>query len=440
MKGEFKMSVFSFIMSIFMFFASLFLPKVPQPAVPEITDDGFVPVMRFVATSDTHINTMGDEGCERLTKLIRSAYAISDADNDYKELDAMVFSGDITDNGFIGSFASFAAVTDSELREGTERLGVVSKNHDSYTFLNNSLKIYTAFTGQETDFHRVINGFHFIGVSRSATLKQYTDEQVKWLDENLAAAVAESPEKPVFVFQHEHVIDTVYGSSKEDGWGMDTFRAVLEKYPQAIHISGHSHFPANDPRAIWQDSFTAINDGGLAYFELAIDGKNGQFPEGYKSMTQALVVEVDAENRVLVRVLDVDKGVFVKEFLIDNVTQENKQKYNPEYRKQLAEAPFFEEGAELSVERNRKKLTVSLPQAKVEGDNEVFAYRIEVTDASGKTVHSSFVFSEYYFAERCETVKFDDFRLTGKGKYTVNVVAEDVWGNRSEALVTDIEI
>lgn len=433
------MSVISVIMSIFMFFASLFTPGVAVTA-PQAVDDGFVPVMRFAVTSDTHINTMGDTGCERLTRFIRSAYAISDADSDYNGLDAVVFAGDITDNGFVGSFASFAAITDAELREGTERLGVVSKNHDSYLLSNNSLKLYTALTGQETDFHRVINGFHFIGVSRSDTLKQYTDEQVKWLDENLAAAVAESPEKPVFVFQHEHVRDTVYGSSKEDGWGLETFSAVLEKYPQAVHISGHSHFPANDPRAVWQDSFTAINDGGLAYFELAIDGKNGQFPEGYKSMTQALIIEVDAENRVLVKVLDVDKGMFIKEFLIDNITEENKQKYNPEYRKQLSEAPFFEEGAELTTEKDGRKITVSIPQAEVRGDNEVFAYRLEVTDSNGKIVRSASVFSGYYFAERPETVTFDSFRLLRKGSYKVSVVAEDVWGNISPKLETTVEI
>ena len=40
-------------------------------------------------------------------------------------------------------------------------------------------------------------------------------------------------------------------------------------------------------------------------------------------MTQALVIEIDADNRVLVRVLDVDAGVYLREFLIDNVTEEN---------------------------------------------------------------------------------------------------------------------
>lgn len=426
------MRLLSFLLSIFTFYASSMIPSFTAP-VPEIPQDDFVPVMRFVATSDTHISTLGDEGCERLSAMMKTAYAISEADEDYKNLDAVVFSGDITDNGFLSSFLSFAAVSDLEIREGTERLAVVSKAHDSYTFQNGSLNVYTALTGQETDFHRVINGFHFIGISRSDSLKHYTDEQVKWLDENIAEAVAADPEKPVFVFQHEHVRDTVYGSSKSDGWGLETFTEVLKKYTQVVHISGHSHFPANDPRAIWQGEFTAINDGGLAYFELAVDGKNGQFPEEKDRMTQALIIEVDADNRVLVKVLDVNEGTIMREFLIDNITEENKEKYSFETRKEAASAPVFDEDAVLSYEKKGLKHYITVPQAKVSEDNEVFVYRIYVINEKGKTVHEDWAFSDYFFSDKPESITFDGF-ITLNKSFTVKVCAEDVWGNTSDYL------
>ncbi len=429
------MSIISTIVSIFTVFATLISPRFAAP-VPEVAEDDFVPVMRFVATSDTHIKTLGDTGCQRLTKMIKTAYALSDADKDYNNLDAVVFSGDITDDGWFDSFAAFTATTDAELREGTERLAVVAKSHDGYMFSSQSLDIYSAMTGQETDFHRVINGFHFIGVSRSDSLEQYTQEQAEWLDRELAKAVAESPEKPVFVFQHEHVLNTVYGSSKTDGWGIDHFTAVLEKYPQVIHISGHSHFPANDPRAIWQGKFTAINDGGLAYFELAVDGKNGQFPDGKDRQTQALIIEVDAENNVLVKVLDVDAGKFVNEFLIDNVTQTNKTKYNPENRKNNSAAPVFSKNAELDVVKKGAIYSVTVPQATVGGDNEVFVYRITVTDANGNEIHKAWQFSEYYFADRADSITFDSFLAINAAE--IKVVAEDVWGNTSEPLTAKI--
>ena len=417
------------ILGVFTFFASLVCPSFESP-VPEIQQDDFVPVMRFVATSDTHINTFGDKGFRRTSAMIKTAYAISEADKDYKKLDAVVFSGDLTDNGYRDSFYAFAAVTDHEIREGTERLAVVAKAHDGFTFQNNSLKVFKVITGQETDFHRVINGFHFIGVSRSETLEHYTDEQIKWLDENIAAAVEADPEKPVFVFQHEHVLNTVYGSSETDGWGVDTFTDVLTKYPQVVHISGHSHFPANDPRAVWQGSFTAINDGGLSYFELAVDGENEQYPEGKERMSQALIVEVDADNRVLVKVLDVDEGRIMREFLIDNITEKNKTKYSFDARKEGADAPCFSEDAALSLEKKAGKYYVTVPQASTSEDNEVFVYRLSVVDGNGKTVREAWVFSQYFFSDRPESITFDGFSASEKN-LAVRVCAEDVWGNRS---------
>ena len=422
----------SVILSIFTLFASLMSPDFVAP-VPEMKADDFVPVMRFVATSDTHIEELGDFGCQRTSAMIKTAYAISDADEDYKNLDAVVFSGDLTDNGLKKSFYAFAATTDNELREGTERLALVAKAHDSYRYSKNSLKVFSEITGQESDFHRVIVGYHFIGISRSNTLKHYTEDQVKWLDEQIAAAVADAPEKPVFVFQHEHVKGTVYGSSETDGWGLDVFTDVLKKYPQVVHISGHSHFPANDPRAVWQGEFTAINDGGLSYFELAVDGKNGQFPEEKERMSQALIIEVDKDNRVLVKVLDVDEGKIMREFLIDNITEENKTKYSFETRKESALAPVFPEGSALSYKKDGLKHYITVPQAEVSEDNEVFVYRIAVLNEKGRTVHEDWVFSDYYFAERPDTVTFDGFIALGKN-LTVKVCAEDVWGNRSAEL------
>ena len=422
----------SIILSVFTLLASVTTPSYVAP-VPEMQKDDFIPVMRFVAASDTHIEDFGDVGSQRTSKMLKTAYAISDADEDYKNLDAVVFSGDITDNGKKKSFYAFTAITDNEIREGTERLAVVSKAHDGYSMSYNSLKFFTGLTGQETDFHRVIGGFHFIGISRSATLKHYTNAQVKWLDENIAAAVAADPEKPVFVFQHEHVRDTVYGSSKSDGWGLDVFSDVLVKYPQVVHISGHSHFPANDPRAVWQGSFTAINDGGLAYYELAVDGRNGQFPEEKERQSQVLIIEVDADNRVLVKVLDVDEGKIMREFLIDNITEENKTKYSFETRKEAATAPVFSEGAELKYEKKDGKHYITVPQANVSEDNEVFIYRINVLNDKGKVTYKDWTFSDYFFSDMPESITFDGF-ITLRNNFTVRVYAEDVWGNQSEPL------
>ncbi len=432
-------ALYSVIVSFLMLLCSFSLPFTNAP-VPENPEDDFVPVMRFVVTSDTHIASLGDKGCSRVTKMIKSAYKIAETDTDYTALDAVVFCGDITDRGTFTAFSAFTATTNKVIKGDTQRLAVVAKAHDGGTYSSDSLEMFTALTGQETDFHRVINGFHYIGISRADSEEvHYTAEQISWLDAQLAEAVAEDPSKPVFVFQHEHVKDTVYGSRSNDGWGVDYFTDVLNKYPQVIHISGHSHYPANDPRTIWQGTFTAINDGGLAYYEFTVDNETSVHPDGSKSMTQALIIETDAHGNVRVRVLDVDEGEFVAEYLVDNVSEPVKTKYAPEYRKAASSAPVFSEDAALVIEKSLGKYTVSVPQAKTGDDNKVFLYRITITDKDGNTVYSDKALSEYYFASVPSTIEFTGISL-GKGSYTVSVIAEDVWDNVSEAITAELTV
>lgn len=431
------MSIYSLILSFLMIFTSIFVPFANVP-VPETIEDDFVPVLRFVATSDTHVIALGDKPSYRIANMVKSAYAIAENDPDYKYLDAVTFSGDITDDGTFTSFSAFTAVTDKVIKDGTERLTVLAQSHDGNTYGAKSLEMFTSLTGQETDFHRVIKGYHFIGISRSPYDDiQYSEEQLMWLDAELKAATEAAPEQPVFVFNHEHIKNTVFGSYDCDGWGVDYFTEILNKYPQVIDISGHSHYPANDPRAIWQGTFTALNAGGLAYYEFTVDSETSVHPDKSKTMTQALVVEVDADNRVLVRVLDVDKGCFVAEYLIDNVTESVKTKYDHSVRKANSTGPVFAKGDELDVNECLGIVSVKVPQAEVGEDNKVYLYRLSVTDENGNEVYSAWELSQYYFANVPESISFDTFTVSA-GKYTVSVVAEDIWGNQSAALTYEI--
>lgn len=426
-------ALYSLILSFLMLFASIFVPLAKAP-VPEAVEDDFVPVLRFIATSDTHITALGDKGCTRIAKMINSAYAIAENDSDYNKLDAVVFSGDITDDGTFTAFSAFTATTDKAIKDGTERLAIVAKSHDGGTYDAESLEIFTALTGQETDFHRVINGYHFIGISRAPEDGvHYSEEQVKWLDSELKKATEAAPLQPVFVFQHEHVQNTVFGSYTYDGWGMTTFTDVLNKYPQVVHISGHSHYPVNDPRSIWQGAFTAVGDGGLAYYEFTVDDETSVHPDDSKSMTQALLVEVDALNRVRIRCLDVDAGEFVADYLVDNVASPVKVKYSHDVRRALSSAPVFSDAAALAVKKSVGKYTVVVPQASVGEDNKVYLYRITVIDASGNEKYSAWELSQYYLADVPGEISFKNISLSDGD--TISVVAEDVWGNQSEALI-----
>lgn len=418
---------FTFLMSIFGGLQSVDMPK-------DIEDD-FVPAFRFVAASDTHVMTLGDTGCRRITKMMKQAYALSDADADYNTVDAVVVSGDITDDGAMMSYAAYAATFDSVLRDETKLLSLVAVNSHDGNFYGKqaSLDMFEHVMQQDSDSHIVVNGYHFISLSGSGDEDyHYTPDQVEWLDEQLSIAVADAPQQPVFVFQHEHITDTVFGSRTHEGWGVPYFTDVLAKYPQVIDMSGHSHYPANDPRSIWQDSFTAIGDGGLSYAEFSVDGVNTIHPTNYRTVAQALILEVDADNRVLVKVLDITAGEILCTYLIDNVTDPVKTKYSHEARTLAANAPVFAADAALTLKNGLFGTAVTVPQASVEGDNEVFIYRIFVKNEAGEVLYSAWEFSQYYFADRPDSITFSFAKPVGAAY--AEVVAEDVWGQQSAAL------
>lgn len=426
----------SIVMTVFTFMMTMFntVPTVEPMQVP--ADPDFAPVLRFVVSSDSHVKKFGDIGCQRIMKMIATGNAAADADSNHNTLDAAVMVGDITNFGLPTAFWSINAAVKSVLRDETDFLAVAAKNHDSY--LGRISRGYVSGISEDrADFHKVINGYHFIGLSACADIIfHYSDAQIRWLDKQLAEAVADDPSKPVFVFQHEHVYNTVYGSLPEDTWGVEFLTETLSKYPQVVDISGHSHYPANDPRAIWQGVFTALNDGGLAYYEFTVDGAKSQHPEGGDTMAHMLLVEVNAENVVKVRVCDLSADAVLAEYVIDNVTEPVKTKYAPANRKAAASAPVFTSSPEISVSGSTASFTI-LP-AEASEDDVVFIYRLTVQDADGNTVKTWKHLGDYY--KNAEPRPLTGSYELPAGEYTAIFTAEDAWGLASEPAVVPFTV
>ena len=413
-------------MSLFAAMMTMFTPLPDVDAMPVEADASFETALRFVVSSDSHVKKYGDIGCQRIMKMIKTGYAAAEADANHNTLDAAVLVGDITNTGWPHTFWSVGASINKVLKEETDMLAVAAKNHDSY--LGRISRCYVSgLSGDSADFHKIINGYHFIGLSASPTsIIHYTNAQLKWLDAQLAAAVADDPAKPVFVFQHEHIYDTVYGSYPEDTWGVEFFTDILSKYPQVIDISGHSHYPANDPRAIWQGAFTAINDGGLAYYEFTIDGAKSQHPESSDNMAHCLLVEVDTNQNVKVRVCDLNANAVLAEYLIDNVADPVKTKYAPETRKAESKAPEFT--AEPSCDLSGNTAAITVPAAKTEEDDVVFIYRAVIRDENGAVLKSFRKLGQYYKGIADGNTVFS-YTFENAGNYTVSCIAEDAWGH-----------
>lgn len=92
-----------------------------------------------------------------------------------------------------------------------------------------------------------LDGYHFIflGTDQPAGLHASFDRStMTWLEEKIKEN--RDPQRPVFLFLHQSLLNTVSGSLPGEGWsGVDNekmLRTVLKDYPEVLFFNGHSHW------------------------------------------------------------------------------------------------------------------------------------------------------------------------------------------------------
>ncbi len=399
-------------------------------------NDKFIPVMRFTVCSDSHIEGIGASGYRRLKKAVDISFAFAEKDEFYKNLDAFLIAGDITDKGRKEEFDAFKLIYDYATEKDTEVLCVVAKGHDSISMGKKSLTYYNSLTNQPTDFHTVIGGYHFIGLSTCKLPEiYYTPMQKKWLIKELDKAVADTPDKPVFLMHHEHVKYTVYGSGDIDGWGHDFFTPILKNYPNVVDFSGHSHYPINDPRSLWQNEYTAVGTGSLKYTELTVDGERKIHPENRSDCGNFWTVEIDKDNNLHLLGIDCEAEKILCEHYLSNPADKNNREYTEEKQRLRSKPPVFSDNEEITI----KDGYIEYPAAKSTDGMPVFIYRVSVSDKNGKEVANGKTLPSYYLYNSEDRLK-TNIGFLENGMYSIKIKAETAYGVQSEALEKTIEI
>lgn len=400
----------------------------------------FIPTFRFVICSDSHIEGIGTPGYYRLKKAIDYSLDYASKDKNYSKLDNFFIAGDITNRGTKDEFDAFKEIYDYGRGKGLSFLCTVAKGHDSITMGKDSLEYYKSLTGQETDFHRVIGGYHFIGISTSKMKKHFNSQfQKMWLKKELDKAIKDTPDKPVFVMHHEHIKYTVYGSFDEDGWGKILFAPLLKNYHNVVDFSGHSHYPVNDPRSLWQNEYTAMGTGSLKYTELTVDGEQKIHPACYEECANFLIVELDKDNNIRIIGVDCLAQEVLCEYYLENPANKNNREYTNEKQRLRSVAPAFDDTAKIAVTVENDIYTATYPKAQSLDGNPVFIYRVYVEDEKGRTVKTRKTIPSYYLY-KVEDELSTCLGMLSKGKYKVKVLAENVYGKQSEYIEKIIEI
>ena len=396
------------------------------------------PNLRFAVCSDIHMECRDDERADRLRRFIRGVYARAAEDTAYSGVDALLFCGDLTNCGTETQIADFWRVVQDELHSGTEALSVLAKCHDNWSEGESrenpktGLGYYRGITGLPTSFCRVIGGCTFVGVSTSEQTGVYYDEsQRAWLRDTLDTASRQNPGRPIFVLQHEHVTGTVFGSRPEDGWGNDFFSDIWVDYPQIVHFSGHSHYPLNDPRSVWQGAFTAIGTGALSYAELTADGQRKLHPPGHESIAQGWIAELNNGNILRLRGYDFLADALQTELLLDLSDPPRTFSQTPQQQRARALPPAFLPNYSLDAERTDDTLTLTVPPAKSADGAPAVLYRVMLTGADGSELYRTLLFPVYW---RAGETPLRAALPCPQGSFNIQVLAENAYAMTSDIL------
>lgn len=396
-----------------------------KPETASTDYSGFVPMMRFIVASDTHIKDSDTVEKERLADMFGYSYAYADT-QEYKPVDAAVFVGDVTDVGSVKQLTRFRNTVNSSIREETQFICSMG-NHE---FGDGSRAVFEKTMEQEADQHNVINGFHFITISPEGS--DYSSK-FDWVRAELDKAIADNPEAPIFVFQHHHIKDTVYVSEE---WYTTQLDDIFKDYPNIVDFSGHSHGPVNNPRSIYQDKYTTLGTGTLSYFEMNSGMSYGTVPPNAGQAAQFYIMEVDENNRVRVLPFNILTGNF---FTRQNEGKPDEQLiwYIPSpsdpdtftYTRDRwtdSAPPYFDENAEITgkVTANGSRAAFTFSQA--HDDECVYSYKLELKSEGYSFSYS--VFSEYYFEPMPPTITISATGIKEGKTYTATVTAYDCYG------------
>ncbi|MBQ6065660.1 MAG: metallophosphoesterase [Clostridia bacterium] len=403
--------LFAGLFSIYSIGGGAELPKAPKD---------FTPVVRFAVCSDIHLDGNPTQAAaKRLGYLFDDSYAYAQSSPNYKALDAVLVVGDFATNGKPEEYRLYNEIVDAHIKEGTQTLEVLG-NHEFIAYRDEDASVaydvYKQYVYPEVDRHDVINGYHFIGVSYDEDGKNFA-HKLGWLKEQLDAAAADDPDKPIFVYQHPHPFSTVYGSVN---WSDALIRAALEPYPQVVDFSGHSHYAASDPRSIWQGSFTAVGTGSLKAYMSNLNYTEGDTDAPGES-GGFWIVEADQDGNVRLRLYDVVNRTFFDnvDYYLSDLTNTEDRPYSWNNSMDRDTPPMFPEDAVISAERQQWDAVLSFPDAA--GYFEAENYKIIVRGDNAKIIWEGTVLSDYVRAGL--TGATADLGQIADGTYEVQITA-----------------
>ncbi len=445
------------------------------PKMPVFDEENIV--FSFGAISDTHINSATNSYAQKLTSALTQFQAKA-SEKDPDGLDAVVVAGDLTDQptSTATQIVYFKQLYEQVFDPTKVPMIYTVGNHDanpSYWWTANTVaqaKVMQTGLGdnyflfdQDQDNRKnfecrdcLVGGYHVLSITPNANNPVDYDLNVKtWLDNRLKAITEAEPEKFVIVNTHPMIENTVYGSllgtpmgiaqsdiwQSGDTWATRKLSEVLEKYPQVVTFSGHLHFPLNDPRSIWQASFTSFGCGSTRYMAIENgkyqDMKSATVMNDCEQFSQGWLIQMDRYGNMRATPMDFyNKAVIGKPYEVP-YPQADKSHLTRFGANRITNnrAPFL---PSLDVIEKTLGSSKTYTVEWAAGEDDQFVHHYVLTLKKGSDV----VWTRKYLADFYLYPKPDQMKKTWtsgmgglvSGEYEVNLVAYDSWNAESNTL------
>ena len=328
-----------------------------------------VPILRIGVMTDTHINKY-PETCSRIKaawELFRSF-----------RTDAVFNLGDIADRFIEQAYVNYRKTVNAVKAGGAwnpEELYVWAF-HDAYDYHGSKdrgiphrheafVEAARLLESPNGEFAvREWKGFPFLVFPQFIDPKDFAAQY----EAPIKKAIAEHPGKPVFVLDHIPPKDTVQNS---DTHGDRRRRGILERYPQAVVLTGHVHGSIRNETFAWQGAFTVFNFGCLQKWGGGlVGGIHGGFDSYGVGMLEIYPDRIVVRRFNDVRKPDDEEQPWVMPWPFDPASAPYSLK-----AKRRSPAPAFPAGAKLEISADGKaesELSLRFPEAAG-----AYLYRIE---------------------------------------------------------------
>lgn len=388
--------------------------------------------LSFAILSDVHIDKDND------SKEIKLDRALGIINERMTNIDKYIFTGDYTNRGFITEYNLFNKIYYNNVSSKDKRI-ILMGNHDYWNELDieSSKKRFKNELNKELYYSEKVKGYTFISLSTENEFVEgyYSNKSLEFASREIEKSIKEDKSRPIFIFMHHPPKNTIYGS---EYWGTNGVNECLSKYPQVILFAGHSHFPLNDERSIYQKDYTIVSAGAICGIGLEEGHVEGKTPSDAIKTSQGLIVKVDKNNKVIISRMDFLNNEEIKEpWIIDTFN-----KVNFKYTEERAnnENPYFTVSSIAQINSRRgEKVNIIFTQGK--DDDIVHSYKVELYEKEDDSLNGKYIekkvqehlmFSKFYLGSKIPKILDLTIENIDIGKeYILKIYAIDSFGNMS---------